>query len=580
MNRVDFSGLPNSRDEAQRLGVNQFFTGQACNHAHVAPRYASTGNCSQCQLEHARKNGGWKARPSKEEFFQHVKEIVKKRGGTLLSKSYISARDKIKIQCEHGDKFDVSPDNLKRGRWCPDCKRRAHSTRQAKKYRSVEWLREFVRREHGGDCLATAPAPIHSVVPWRCSNPEHPVFPARITNVVRVHQRTWCPACDAERRKLYPPKPQIPIEVVKRVVAERGGEIVDIVGGIWQGSKTYVKIRCADGHDWPASASNLRYAGSWCPNCRHKGERIVRAIFEATFNAKFSKSKPAWLPSPKKRNLELDGYNEHLRLAFEYQGPHHDQDAYVRTHDQLKRDGCGLRGIRLIEVQAVKRPFPAKNVLAAVRQAFRRYGISDDPVLPAGDIFAREFRDLQRLARQRGGTLLSTTYLGGEPHLWSCGKPGHAPWPAEAWRIRGGAWCSACAGNRPLGIDGLCAWGQKHGLKLLDTDYGGTARLYNWRCLAAGHDTCRTKGNIEQSLRKQLPACKKCAPRDLPSNIERQDKADEFARNLMPLVNEIKAGGTTSFTGIADELNRREIPTSLGRTWYASTVKNLLLRLN
>jgi hypothetical protein len=578
MKQVDLSALPSSRNEALKLGMDRFFTGQPCKHGHLTPRYVSTTQCSQCLLEHARTHGGWNARPSKDEFLGRVRAIVDRRGGTLLSKEYVSARDKLSVRCDHGHKFEMTSDNLTQGRWCPVCKRNNHSARQVAKHRSVEWLRDFARREHGGDCLATEPAAMQSQVPWKCSNVTHPLFLARIVNV--VHKGNWCRACDAERRRLHPPRPQISRDVVERLVAERGGEIVDIVAGeTWKGKKTRLTIRCADGHDWPASVDNLMHAGSWCPNCRHKGERIVRAIFEATFNVKFQKSKPAWLRSPKARGLELDGYSEHLRLAFEYQGPHHEQDANVRVHDQLKRDACSRGGIQLIEVQAVKRPFPAENVLEAVRQAFQRYGISNAPILPTKDIFARELRDLQRLAKGKGGTLLSTKYAGSEPHVWSCGNPDHAPWPAEPWRIRRGAWCSACAGNRPLGIDGLRAWGRLHGLELLDSAYRGTARLYTWRC-AAGHDVHRSKGNIEQSLRKRLPACTECAAQTAHLAAARRGEADEFAQSLKAVVDEIKTRGTTSFTGIAEELNRRRILTSRERTWYASTVKNLLARLD
>jgi hypothetical protein len=578
MKHVDFSALPSSRNEALKLGIDRFFTGQPCKHGHLAPRYVSTTQCAQCQLEHARTSGGWNARPAKDEFLGRLKAIVDRRGGTLLSKEYVSARDKLSIRCEHRHEFEVTPDNLARGRWCPVCKRNNHSARQVAKYRSVEWLRDFARKTHGGDCLATRPAGMHTRVPWTCSDATHPVFSTRVVNV--VHKGNWCPACDAERRRLHPPKPQIAKEVVERFVAARGGEIINIVdGGAWKGSKTSLRIRCADGHDWPVSADNLMYAGSWCPNCRHKGERIVRAIFEATFNVKFPKSRPGWLRSPKARCLELDGYSEHLRLAFEYQGPHHEQDANVKVHDQLKRDACSRGDIQLVEVQAVKRPFPAENVLEAVRQAFQKYGISDAPILPTEDVFARELRELQRLAKEKGGTLLSTTYAGSEPHEWSCGNPEHPSWKAEPWRVRNGAWCPSCAGNRPLGIGGLRAWGRLHGLELLDSAYHGTARLYTWRC-AAGHKVHRSKGNIEQSLLKRLPACTDCAAQTVHLAAARSGEADEFAQGLRPVLDEIKIRGTTSFTGIAEELNRRQIPTSRRRTWYASTVKNLLARLD
>jgi hypothetical protein len=154
------------------------------------------------------------------------------------------------------------------------------------------------------------------------------------------------------------------------VVRGRGGEIVKIrKDGIWKGSKTRLVLRCANGHEWQADASNLLYAESWCPECLNKGERIVHAIFETTFGGNFPKSRPEWLVSNKGRRLELDGYNEQRQLAFEYQGPHHQSGDYVITHDAIKREACVRRGIRLIEVEAIKKPYPPEKVLQKVAEA-------------------------------------------------------------------------------------------------------------------------------------------------------------------------------------------------------------------
>jgi hypothetical protein len=134
----------------------------------------------------------------------------------------------------------------------------------------------------------------------------------------------------------------------------------------------------------------------------------------------------------------------------------------------------------------------------------------------------------------------------------------------------------------PLELMDYAPGGRNTELELLNDKYSGTAQSYRWRCLAAGHDICRTKGNIEQSLRKQLPACDVCAAEKVGSKAggRERDKADEFAQRLIPLIDEIRTAGTTSLTGIANELNGRSIRTSLGRRWYASTVKNLLTRLS
>jgi DNA invertase Pin-like site-specific DNA recombinase len=54
--------------------------------------------------------------------------------------------------------------------------------------------------------------------------------------------------------------------------------------------------------------------------------------------------------------------------------------------------------------------------------------------------------------------------------------------------------------------------------------------------------------------------------------------ADVFARNVLPIIEQIRAAGATSLRGIATALNAREVRTARGGAWQASTVRNLLER--
>jgi DNA invertase Pin-like site-specific DNA recombinase len=54
--------------------------------------------------------------------------------------------------------------------------------------------------------------------------------------------------------------------------------------------------------------------------------------------------------------------------------------------------------------------------------------------------------------------------------------------------------------------------------------------------------------------------------------------ADQHAADIMPVIADIRRSGTTSFKGIARELNRREIRTARGGAWHPATVRNLLDR--
>ena len=54
--------------------------------------------------------------------------------------------------------------------------------------------------------------------------------------------------------------------------------------------------------------------------------------------------------------------------------------------------------------------------------------------------------------------------------------------------------------------------------------------------------------------------------------------ADQFAAEMLPIIEGIRAAGITTLGGIADALNKRGVPTARGGSWHAMTVRNLLLR--
>jgi recombinase len=56
-------------------------------------------------------------------------------------------------------------------------------------------------------------------------------------------------------------------------------------------------------------------------------------------------------------------------------------------------------------------------------------------------------------------------------------------------------------------------------------------------------------------------------------------KADKHARDVEPVIDDIRAAGVTSLKGIARELNARGILTARRGHWYATSVNVLLARL-
>ena len=94
---------------------------------------------------------------------------------------------------------------------------------------------------------------------------------------------------------------------------------------------------------------------------RKKHEMRCRRILEDLFRAPFTTIRPDFLKYTTGRNLELDGYNEELNLAFEYQGIQHRKytplfhSSYSDFEDQLRRDAfkkrvCEEKGLDVLYI--------------------------------------------------------------------------------------------------------------------------------------------------------------------------------------------------------------------------------------
>lgn len=91
----------------------------------------------------------------------------------------------------------------------------------------------------------------------------------------------------------------------------------------------------------------------------YMGEETCRQVLQDIFKDKFPKARPGFL-----QGLELDCYNERLKIAVEYNGPQHyeftakfhktSQDLIdQQLRDSKKRELCEKHGIRLISVSFV-----------------------------------------------------------------------------------------------------------------------------------------------------------------------------------------------------------------------------------
>ncbi len=93
-----------------------------------------------------------------------------------------------------------------------------------------------------------------------------------------------------------------------------------------------------------------------------KGEGICRQFLQQHYRQYFPKIRPDFLINPSTgRNLELDGYNSQLRIAFEYNGIQHykypnyfhkTENVFTQQvqRDIYKREACDAAGVYLITI--------------------------------------------------------------------------------------------------------------------------------------------------------------------------------------------------------------------------------------
>lgn len=409
---------------------------------------------------------------------QLMQNLAEKRGGKCLSKEYKNNRTNLRWQCSNGHEWDATPSSVKySGTWCPFCSGRRKTIQDM----------QSLARGRGGKCLSDSYINNREKLKWQCAK-------GHIWEAVpsSIQMGSWCPACVNHA--------PITIKQLQNIAKERGGKLLSerYVDNLYK-----LKWQCADGHQWYASPSNVKNHHKWCPICGlRKGvnENICREVFEFIFKRKFPKIKPIWLLNNEGRKMELDGYNEKLAIAFEYQGRQHyehikyfhgtDKDKLSSrlNDDEIKRHKCRERGIKLIEIPFTVAVFDIPDyIIDQCRKA--RINLPKNTKVDIRKLRSRyhlkNLRELQQIAEKQGGKLLSVRYLNTMTKLeWQCAK-GHV-WQAIPANIKKGIWCRKCAKRFPLTIEEMQNIAKKHGGKCLSELYINNLTKLKWQCVK-GH---------------------------------------------------------------------------------------------
>lgn len=387
----------------------------------------------ECALGHQ-----WKSKPSNIKYipygkcpicsgkaklsFGEIKNIIESKNGFLISENFQRGKDYIKIKCEKNHTWDTQVFNIKHGKWCPHC--------------------------------------------------------ARIT--------------------------PLNIITLRELAEKRGGKCLSIN---YTNANGYYLWQCSEGHQWEAKYGNI-YTGNWCKQCKGStGERICRLFFEQIFKCEFPSVFPKWLKNKSGRSLQLDGFNENLKIAFEHQGEQHNVKTTLyykndetfnkrKEYDEIKRVICKRQGITLIEVPEINNKLKVKDIKNFLKEEFIKNNIKlptdfDTLNINIDDAYntpqwKSKLKKQKDIARSKGGECLSNYYEGNNVKLEYICKDNHK-WMASPQKISLGRWCPKCAikerANKMRGnIKDMQILAKTKGGKCLSNDYLGCEEKLLWKC--------------------------------------------------------------------------------------------------
>lgn len=437
-------------------------------------------------------------------YLADLQQWAKCQGGKCLATEFSSVVDLVPWECECGHIWEAEARRIRDGGWCPECAKRKRGAKR--RVHTSATLKQFAQKK-GGKCYPPEHFDVKTSIEWECSLGHR--WRANADNVVNGGK--WCPDCAGTK--------PLTLTEMRELAKSRHG---DCLSKQYVNSQTPLDWVCSAGHVWSAVPSSIK-AGRWCPTCSAGlGERICREHFEQLLDAKFPKSRPPWLRSEQGNQLELDGYSADLALAFEHQGTHHykkvdrfhETDRQFETQvarDEEKKQLCVLHGVDLVEVPSVLEMLGISEIAQFISNELGRLG----RLVPAGMLEPKidyseaykvdEIAVLQDVARERGGELLSTTYLGiFEKLTWRCSK-GHEFDAAPNNVKNSGSWCPRCIG-RGQGIADMKEIAAQRGGDCLSTEYLGSKVPLIWKC-AEGHVWEASPQNVKFST--WCPTCAK-----------------------------------------------------------------------
>ena len=262
---------------------------------------------------------------------------IRERNYTPLFEKYGKYKAKYPVICPNGHKTFIIIEHFLNGTNCRFC-------RQEQKRFSIEKAKDVVINK-GFIPLFNEYKNANEKLKILCKNGH--VFEMPFSSINRGY---GCLKCRIKNQRYTQQK-------VQQKLFSKGYELLSEYKGI----RELIKVKCQNGHVQTGQCITFfKHLG--CYRCRgSKPEIFSRNVLENLTGYEFPRMRPKWLRNPKSGALlELDGYCEKLKIAFEYNGrQHYETIEYwndekcnklktIEYNDSVKIEKCKERGIHLI----------------------------------------------------------------------------------------------------------------------------------------------------------------------------------------------------------------------------------------
>jgi len=179
---------------------------------------------------------------------EDMQAMAAARGGKCLSPAYEGINTKLLWECDKGHRWEATPVNMKRGKWCRICGRSKGPL--SRKLTLAEM--QSIAASRGGRCLSVEYINSNTHLLWQCrEGHQWKATPSCIKS------GRWCPVCAGQAKTM---------EDMRNLAAQHGGKCLSEV---YKNAGTKLLWQCKEGHQWRTTPNSV-VKGDWCPSCGHR----------------------------------------------------------------------------------------------------------------------------------------------------------------------------------------------------------------------------------------------------------------------------------------------------------------------